>query len=519
MKAFIQHGCLNGDKGVLQALVPFVLLKDSVLFTCKGNPNDNDAKVNTESNYKYYQRRIDLSRIKKIEDFIIDSILDERDNIILATLFPSSMILAINDDENDDKRDPQDATMYSFDLSRNVFIVDGQHRMMAMMRVYNRLLEGALDLDCEDRKYVLWYIENYKFNCTILVNYDLWEQGQVFINVNFKQKPVNKSLYYEIFGSEYRENKSDWKRNQTYLAHCLARSLNENPDSPYLGKVKMLGTGKGYISQAFIVESLLQNFRKDGIWEYDTNSSIRDVDISYFSTELISYFFTIRTLFDVYWPKDDETPATRICKSTAFGAFVRLMRDVREMEGNRLLKVLKESALEDRICDYYVHHVQRIFAPVVKHSEKLFGNNSEFANGSGKGTESKLYRMMAHLIHQTHNEDSKLPAAFNLDDISMQLQEYVWTHPIDDLDPLAHSYEVEEIQNFEIRSYSDNNGSYTVDTSFNISVTLYMDNEDVQGFTMSFPATCQCSLVEQEGAIVLEDENLSIDVDTDKFYS
>lgn len=519
MKAFVQHGCLEGDKGVLQALVPFLLLKDSVLFTCKGNPNDNDAKVNTESNYKYYQRRIDLSRIKKIEDFIIDSILDERDNIILATLFPSSMILAINDDENEVKHDPQDATMCLLDLSRNVFIVDGQHRMMAMMRVYNRLLEGSLNLNSEDRKYVLRYIKNYKFNCTILVNYDLWEQGQVFINVNFKQKPVNKSLYYEIFGSEYRESKSDWKRNQTYLAHCLARSLNENPDSPYLGKVKMLGTGKGYISQAFIVESLLQHFRKDGIWEYDTNSSIRDVDISYFSTELISYFSTLRTLFVAYWPKDDEFPATRICKSTAFGAFVRLMRDVREMEGNRLLKALKESALEDKLCEYYVHHVQRIFAPVVKHSEKLFGNNSEFANGSGKGTESKLYRMMAHLIHQTHNEDSKLPAAFNLDDISMLLQEYVWTHPIDDLDSLAHSYEVEEIQNFEIRSYSDKNGSYTVETSFNISVTLYMDNEDIQGFTMSFPATCQCSLVEQEGAIVLEDENLSIDVDTDKFYS
>ena len=100
----------------------------------------------------------------------------------------------------------------------------------------------------------------------------------------------------------------------------------------------------------------------------------------------------------------------------------------------------------------------------------------------------------------------------------MQLQEYVWTHPIDDLDPLAHSYEVEEIQDCEIKSYSKEDGYYKVETSFNISVTLYMDNEDVQGFTMSFPATCQCSLVEQEGAIVLDPENLSIDVDTDKFY-
>ena len=519
MKAFVQHGSLEGDKGVLQALVPFVLLKDSVLFTCKGNPNDDDAKVNTESNYKYYQRRIDLSRIKKIEDFIIDSILDERDNIILATLFPSSMILAINDDENEVKHDPEDAAMCSLKLSRNVFIVDGQHRMMAMMRVYNRLLEGAPDMDNEDRKYVLQYIENYKFNCTILVNYDLWEQGQVFINVNFKQKPVNKSLYYEIFGSEYRESKSDWKRNQTYLAHCLARSLNENHDSPYLGKVKMLGTGKGYISQAFIVESLLQHFRKNGIWEYNTNSSIRDVDISYFSTELISYFFTIRTLFDTYWPKDDMAPATRICKSTAFGAFVRLMGDVREMGSSRLVNALKESSLEDKLCDYYMNHVKKIFAPIVKHSEKLFGNDSEFSNGSGKGTESKLYKMMVYLIHQTHNVDNSIPAVLNLDDISMQLQEYLWTHPIDDLDPLAYSYDVEELQDLKIKSYSGDKGSYRVETSFYISVTLHMDNEDYQGFAMTFPATCKCSLVEQNGKIVLKEDNLSIVVDTDNFYN
>ena len=519
MKAFIQHGSLNGGKGVLQALVPFVLLKDSVLFTCKGNPNNNDAKVNTESNYKYYQRRIDLSRIKKIEDFIIDSILDERDNIILATLFPSSMILAINDDENEVKQDPKDAAMCSFELSRNVFIVDGQHRMMAMMRVYNRLYERTLDMDNEDREYVLQYIKNYKFNCTILVNYDLWEQGQVFINVNFKQKPVNKSLYYEIFGSEYRESKSDWKRNQTYLAHCLACSLNENPDSPYLGKVKMLGTGKGYISQAFIVESLLQHFRKDGIWEYDTNSSIKDVDIIYFSTELISYFSAIRTMFYSYWPKDDMTPATLICKSTAFGAFVRLMGDVREMGSNCLVNALKESSLEDKLCDYYMKHVKRIFAPIVKHSEKLFGNESEFSNGSGKGIESKLYKMMAHLIHQTHIVDNHLPPSdFNLDDISMQLQEYVWTHPIDDLDPLAHSYEVDELQDLEINSYSGDKGLYRLETSFNLSVTLYIDNEDYQGFTMSFPATCECSLVDQNGTIVLDKDNLSIVVDTDKFY-
>ena len=518
MKAFIQHGCLEGDKGVLQALVPFMELKDSVLFTSKANPGDEDKKVNTESNYKYYQRRIDLSRIKKIEDFIIDSILDERDGIILATLFPSSMILAINDDENEVKTDADNPEACDITLKSNVFIVDGQHRMLALKRVYQKLLDRQVDLTDDERQYVINYIEHYKFNCTILVNYDLWEQGQVFINVNFKQKPVNKSLYYEIFGSEYRESRSDWKRNQTYLAHCLARSLNENPESPYCGKVKMLGTGKGYISQAFVVESLLQHFRKDGIWEYNTLGSIEDVDIAYYSTELVSYFHTIHKLFIDYWPKGEGSEATRICKSTAFGAFGRLMKDVRTYAAPSLVRALKESSLQDNLCEYYIRQVETLFQPLVIHAEKLFGVSSEFANGSGKGTESKLYKVMLHFINQSSHAHDSLPENIDVDELSLQIQQHLWAHPVDDLDPLAHSYEVEEISDFEIKKIKQEGTAITIESSFNLSVTLYIDNEDVQGFVMEFPASCKAQFYDKSDTLQLDEDSVFVNVNTDKFY-
>ena len=44
MKAFIQHSGQNTDKAVLQALVPFMTLKDSVVFTNKSNPNGEDKQ-------------------------------------------------------------------------------------------------------------------------------------------------------------------------------------------------------------------------------------------------------------------------------------------------------------------------------------------------------------------------------------------------------------------------------------------------------------------------------------------
>lgn len=519
MKAFIQHGCNQGDKGVLQALVPFLDLKDSVLFTSKANPGKDDKKVNTESNYKYYQRRIDLSRIKKIEDFIIDIILDERDSVMLATLFPSSMILAINDDENEVKLDVGNPDACDVTLKSNVFIVDGQHRMLAIKRVYQKLLDGQIELADDERQYVINYIEHYKFNCTILVNYDLWEQGQVFINVNFKQKPVNKSLYYEIFGSEYRESRSDWKRNQAYLAHCLARSLNENPDSPYFSKVKMLGTGKGYISQAFIVESLLLHFRKGGIWEYNTQENVQDVDVAYYSTELVSYFYAIRKIFKDYWPSVGFPEVTRICKSTAFGAFVRLMNEVRKYTGSSLVRALKESSLHGELCDYYITQVEQLFQPLLAHSENLFGTSSQFASGSGKGTEAKLYKMMSYIINQSSYKRASLSDDVDVDDISLQIQQYLWNHPVDDLDPLAYSYDVEEICDFEITSLEPEDKTIHLEASFSVSITLFIDNEDTTGFVMEFPATCKATFTDKDESLTLDEERVSIKVDTDKYYN
>ena len=137
MKAFIQHKDKSCNKMVMQALIGFMELKDSVVFTSKTNLNrqNKSERLIAKESLDYYQRRIDTSRIAEIEHFIIESILDERNNIILATLFPSSMIIAITDEENDVKQIDNESC--SIDLKQNEFIVDGQHRNLAMMRLYD----------------------------------------------------------------------------------------------------------------------------------------------------------------------------------------------------------------------------------------------------------------------------------------------------------------------------------------------------------------------------------------------
>lgn len=525
MNAFIQHLDSKTNKAVLQALIPFVDLVDSVIFTNRANPNDVDKAKNdiSRSSYQYYQRRIDMSRISKIEDFIIDSILDEKDGVILATLFPSSMILAINDDENskgkNEVRMPEVVNgVCEVILNDNVFIVDGQHRMMAMSRVYNKLKTSDLGLSFEEKKYVLEYIKQFKFNCTILVNYDLWEQGQVFINVNFKQKPVNKSLYYEIFGSRYCEGKTDWKRNTIYLAHCMARSLNEHSESPYKGRVKMLGTGKGFVSQAFIVESLLRHFRKDGLWYYDVDSSnLQSSDYNYFSTELLSYFCAVKQLFDDYWPKDDKP--TIVCKSTAFGAFVRLMDYVRMPMDQELKKQLQNSALFGETSQDYINHAIAVLTPLVRQGERLFGDKSDFKDVSGKGSESKLYRRMKQILDNSNLHDATLPEIVEPGDISMQLLEYLWIKPVPDLDPLAHSSEVDEVNDLKVINCHKDGDSYNIKCEFTMSATLYIDNDDSKGFNMNFPTTCSATFKIINGALLLDKDTVVIKVDTSDFYA
>lgn len=514
MKAFVQHKDPNGDKAVLQSLVRFTDLRDSVIFTSKTNLNKKleDKKKVTEESLSYYQRRIDLTRIGDIENFIINSILDEKDGIILATLFPSSMILAVDDDENDVIIDKDGICDVIF--SQNVFIVDGQHRMLAMIRVYDKIDKNN-ELSQDDKAYIKKYIENYKFNCTILVNYDLWEQGQVFINVNFKQKPVNKSLYYEIFGSEYRENKTDWRRNKIYLAHCLAKVLNENRESPFRGKIKMLGTGVGYISQAFVVEALLPHLSSNGIWYIDTNKeNLSSVDYSYFSTELVSYFNTIHRLFESYWPEENATKGTLICKTTGFGALSKLMGTIRDADDESIVKALKRSSSAKELCKDYISIVEKKLQPLVNCADTLFGINSEFAQNTGRAAESKLYKRMLSELQKRSSSVSGLSES-DLATIYEQIQNFLWVNSIEDFDELVHHYDVEDITDFDLSSLVRTIGGYDIICSFGINVNLYMDNDDITGFKMNFPAIIKASYDTDNKLL---DDSVLLTIDTRKYY-
>lgn len=525
MRAFIQHKHADSDKMVLQALVPFKELKEHALFTSKANPNDSTSnyKMLAEESLEYYQRRIDNERLKEIQKFIIRSISDEQNNVSLATLFPTSMIIAMPLEEEDVHVDGDEINI---ELKGNVFIVDGQHRLMAMLLLYKTLLDENT-IKTDRVKYMIKYLEDYKFNCTILVNFDLWEQGQVFINVNFKQKPVNKSLYYEVFGSEYREDSQDDKRNQIYMAHCLVKELNEQKNSPFRNKIKMLGTGKGYISQAFFVESLLPFFKVKGIWwKNPIGYNVSEEEYEGYLTELLSYFYAISEVFKKYWPAEDDVKGTIICKTTGVGAWLRLLQYIHKVSEDVFTMDIPYTK-KGEICESYCEYMKEVLAPILKEADAIFGTESEFASGSGKGFEVRMFKRLRSILKKIKCatiEGKNISVATSLgseqisiDDIVEQLQSYYWTTEDGELASLGHHYEYEEMEDVELVSAMVEDGAVKCEMAFNSSVTIYLDNEDDDGVTLSFPTEASFEIQDNGGKWEINEDSVRSKFDTSSY--
>lgn len=271
----------------------------------------------TEEDEENYQREIEIERIRKINNFILENIynkLNGTNNNALG-LFPSSTILAVEtnldyEDEADflsfiEKIEDNNENINNIKLSffdsdskliiaehKNVLIVDGQHRIYALDLLYqnskigevihtnskedkikldfikkfnSNLDEGNVKLDSDK---VASALEEFNFICTFLIDFDLYQQSQIFASVNFNQKPVNKSIYYDIFGSV-----PDLKNNDLNLAHNIVENFKKSVDSELKLYINMLGKGKGLISQAFLIEAV-RPFLKSGIW------SIKELEYS-----------------------------------------------------------------------------------------------------------------------------------------------------------------------------------------------------------------------------------------------
>lgn len=374
------------NKIVLVAAIEFNELNSIVRFSNRV-PSDIDPydieDVQPVENQTYYQRLTDSERVKEIVDFVEKTIIKQKnDNYTISTIFPSSMIIAFDMDKYEESSGVADINLPSKEFP--CLIVDGQHRFAAMQKV---LLKHEKN-DNEDSKYIVKSILNYKFNCTVLINFDIWEQSQVFINVNFFQKKVNKSLYYDIFGSMPDSEHT----SGMFLAHSLALFLNNSSKSPLNKFIKMLGTGEGYFSQAFLVEAIMQHFKEKGVW----GNIVEDYKIRGDKHEIlpklfVAYFNAIKVVFKSEWPLPSQKKNSILCKTTGMGALVKLLGYVYKQLDIGTYPNQNKVNFNQINVDQLEKIFTEIFLPIKAKGEELFGSESIYAGAGSAGLQSKLY--------------------------------------------------------------------------------------------------------------------------------
>lgn len=397
LEATVINGDVDSQKLILQANIPFTFLYDKVRFTHMKDDTADPLNDDAEESNKYYQRRVDPKRIESIKNHIREAILNEKTGKRVCVLFPTALLLAASDDKHDLDSNSRISIHELLEDGSPIYIVDGQHRMQAMIDLYNDLRSNSRLT--EDDKYVLQYLATYKFNCSILLNFDLWEQAQIFADVNFKQRKVDKSLYYAIYGLMEPNSIDDIRTSSIFIAHSIVKYLNTTSRSPLNGMIKMLRNGKGYISQSFFADSLIRNLQSTrGIWYSDPTTVLEKVPC--YASETIKFFQVIKELFPNQWPKEGDENAKRpnslILKTNAVGALLRLMvfahqsligKNQYDMPGVR--KYLDE---------HYSSDLKWLISPLKSYGEELFGINSAYSGSGGKGLEAKLYKRMIEII-------------------------------------------------------------------------------------------------------------------------
>jgi DGQHR domain-containing protein len=434
------HSMTNINKYLILNVVEVRQLQNGIVFTGKikfsqlnkifklterkeniKDPFDNTTFKITKKDEEF-QRQLSDKKLREIQEYLQEEIVQiEKDKSL--GMFPSSVILynrsyELDDLELKDKKekltekdevilteeiisnsyksdldccfyipDKKNEDLYKLYIPDNpdtTLIVDGQHRFFGTKLLYNKL---------KDEK-IKKIVEDFEFIITYLVGFDIYEVGQIFATVNFNQKPVNRSLYYDIFGSAPQTDREGNLQNDIRLAHDLVLHLNNNETSPINSMIKLLGKGYGMFSQAFFVFNMLRVFRT-GIWnnyliDYVNNGK----EYKNIAKFMKAYFQALQEAYPSSWPtkvnKDGKLVYSAyyyeyiLCKTTGLGAFFRLIKYIYpvvagdpEKYKSNILVILNK--IEDG------------------EAKKLFSKSGTYGGSGSEGLQDKLFKHLLSL--------------------------------------------------------------------------------------------------------------------------
>lgn len=220
------------------------------------------------------QRELLLPRLRQISNYIDSA----------ESAFPNSIILAANYTETDGLLEDDEALRWKIDVEtdsrgEDIYyltiptpkklapVIDGQHRLFSFNFADKKRLSTPLV-------------------CSVFLDLPKPFQAYLFATINSNQKPVTRSLTYELFGYNIDNESPDmWSPDK--LAVSLARKLNVDERSPFknrilvsaqndfsLTRAEAKNQGRWMVSMGTIVEGIAKliskNPKRDGIFILDT---------------------------------------------------------------------------------------------------------------------------------------------------------------------------------------------------------------------------------------------------------
>lgn len=262
------------------------------------------------NNPEAIQREESKKRIKEISHYCSDP----------DATFPTPIIVSIYEEADITKKD------FIFQINTNSGrkigeVIDGQHR-----------LKGIKESNYADR-----------FELPVILMFNLTEQEKayVFSIINSKQTKVSSSLIYDLFALSRH-------RSPQKSAHEIARAFNNDLESPFYGRLKMLGKKQkdqeiAILSQGTFVKYLIELLSKDPDHDYrkskqgiplDSNNNL-PLRIYFIENKdeiilkiLLNLFQALKDVFPKYWENPDNNI---LWKTTGYTAIMKSFNDLYEI--------------------------------------------------------------------------------------------------------------------------------------------------------------------------------------------
>ncbi|MFV1477226.1 DGQHR domain-containing protein [Serratia marcescens] len=256
---FLTYVCLRTEFGNIPTYTFTMKVKDlmPMFYVAVRGRDSEDGAV---------QRVLNSRRISSIKNYITE-----------GNTFFSSFILNWSDEKNDISHRGDKIKIPVIPDSMQV--IDGQHRLAGFQAAING------DESVGEREILV----------TLCQRLTTKEAAKIFLNINTEQKPVPKSLMYDLFGEIENDDTHAINRITD-----IARELNENTNSPFYKLVKFPGNprGVGSIELSTFIQTLKEHVKPGGTFSkfrIKTYDNQRNLIENYFNS--IKFYYEEENLW------------------------------------------------------------------------------------------------------------------------------------------------------------------------------------------------------------------------------